>query len=266
MTWTGHRVRAAQLSERYPFAAEVLGCYSALLEVWDTVQPPTVDNLVGWARGDVAPLVLAATEAAGPEKLAVAIQDVPVEAVCAAWLAGENLPPVERYLAIACLYPGLVVLGDEAGRACRDDPAPRDERHCPRCGGQPQLSVRRASGDQLVSGSRQLVCVRCGHTWSFSGSTCPSCGETSGGKRTLYAEHSSGPVVGPHAPAGNTEPATFPHLRIEACAACERYLIDVDLARDIRAVPVVDELAALPLALYAADQGLTKIAPNLMGL
>ena len=60
-------------------------------------------------------------------------------------------------------------------------------------------------------------------------------------------------------------PPLFPHLRIDACAACQRYLIDVDLGRDARAVPEVDELAAIPLALYAADQGLTKITPNLMG-
>ena len=37
------------------------------------------------------------------------------------------------------------------------------------------------------------------------------------------------------------------------------------MARDARAVPEVDELAALPLDLYAADQGLTKVTPNLMG-
>ena len=49
------------------------------------------------------------------------------------------------------------------------------------------------------------------------------------------------------------------------CATCQRYLIDVDLERDPRAVPEVDELAALPLDLYAADQGLTKVTPNLMG-
>ena len=58
---------------------------------------------------------------------------------------------------------------------------------------------------------------------------------------------------------------TFPHLRIDACASCERYLIDVDLGRDARAVPEVDELAALPLDLYATEQGLLKITPNLMG-
>jgi formate dehydrogenase maturation protein FdhE len=57
----------------------------------------------------------------------------------------------------------------------------------------------------------------------------------------------------------------FPHLRIEGCSTCNRYLIDVDLGHDARAVPEVDELAALPLDLYAAERGLTKITPNLMG-
>jgi len=30
-------------------------------------------------------------------------------------------------------------------------------------------------------------------------------------------------------------------------------------------VPEIDELAAVPLALYAADQCLTKVTPTLMG-
>ena len=57
----------------------------------------------------------------------------------------------------------------------------------------------------------------------------------------------------------------FPHVRIEGCHSCRRYLIDVDVGRDARAVPEVDELAALPLDLHAAELGLTKITPNLMG-
>jgi formate dehydrogenase maturation protein FdhE len=55
-------------------------------------------------------------------------------------------------------------------------------------------------------------------------------------------------------------------MRIEACTACSRYLLSVDLTRDPRAVPVVDELAAVPLDLCAADRGLTKVMPNLMGV
>jgi formate dehydrogenase maturation protein FdhE len=40
----------------------------------------------------------------------------------------------------------------------------------------------------------------------------------------------------------------------------------VDLRRDAAAVPVVDELAALPLDLYAKEHGLQKALPNLMGM
>jgi formate dehydrogenase maturation protein FdhE len=61
------------------------------------------------------------------------------------------------------------------------------------------------------------------------------------------------------------EPPVFPHLRIAGCSTCNRYLIEVDLGRDARAVPEVDELTALPLDLYAADEGLAKLTPNLMG-
>jgi formate dehydrogenase maturation protein FdhE len=116
----------------------------------------------------------------------------------------------------------------------------------------------------LVTGGRYLVCARCGRSWSYSASSCPSCGETNGSQRTLYAERQDGPVVGRG--AVESEPAsTFPHLRVEACAACQRYVIDVDSSRDPRAVAEVDELVALPLDLYATEHGLRKITPNIMG-
>ena len=91
------------------------------------------------------------------------------------------------------------------------------------------------------------------------GSACAYCGE---GRRTVYSEHTGGPKVG----RGEAGTATFPHLRIEACEGCRRYLIDVDLGRDPAAVPEVDELVALPLDLYAAEQGFSKITPNVMGV
>jgi FdhE protein len=159
-------------------------------------------------------------------------------------------------------------LDTDAGEACADDPSPRGGRRCPRCGGPPQVSFRSGDGDRLVSGGRHLGCARCGHDWSYSASSCPSCGELSGSQRTVYAERRAGPVVGREPAdddADGTDPPTFPHLRVDACASCQRYLIDVDLGRDGAAVPDVDELAALPLDLYAAEQGLAKITPNLMG-
>jgi FdhE protein len=54
-------------------------------------------------------------------------------------------------------------------------------------------------------------------------------------------------------------------MRIEACNSCRRYLLAIDVARDRMAVPLVDEMAAIPLDLYARDRGYTKTTPNLVG-
>jgi FdhE protein len=279
--WATHRRRAAVLRERYPFAAEVLTFYLVLLDAWEDgwdvarEDRPEPRQLARWAVERVLPRVVKATEAAGPEPLAAAARDLVeagrLEESLAAWLAGAELAPVERYLARASLWAPLVALEADAGAACADDPSPRGDRHCPRCGGPPQLSFRSRAEDRLVSGRRHLVCGRCGQSWSYSGSSCPSCGETSGSRRTVYAERRDGLAVGRDGDdreatdVARADAPTFPHLRIDACASCERYLIDVDLGRDTQAVPEVDELAALPLDLYAAEHGLSKITPNLMG-
>jgi formate dehydrogenase maturation protein FdhE len=42
-------------------------------------------------------------------------------------------------------------------------------------------------------------------------------------------------------------------------------LLNVDLLADPAAVPLVDEMSALPLDLYAREKGFAKITPNLMG-
>ena len=279
--WTGHRQRAQVLRDRHPFAAEMLTVYLALLDVWEDswdlarADPPGPRELAPWAAERVLPRVVKATEATGPEPLAAAsrqlLEEGQLAESLAGWLAGRELPPVERYLARATLRAPIAALDADAGAACADDPAPRDGRHCPRCGGPPQLSYRTDAGDRLVSGSRHLECARCGEHWNYSGSTCPSCGETSGSRRTVYAESRDGPVVGRDSDGSEatdvapSDPPTFPHLRVETCASCERYLIDIDLGRDPGAVPEVDELVALPLDLFATEQGLSKITPNLMG-
>jgi formate dehydrogenase maturation protein FdhE len=62
------------------------------------------------------------------------------------------------------------------------------------------------------------------------------------------------------------EADVLPHLRADGCESCHRYLITVDLRKEPIAVPLVDELAALPLDLYVQARGFTKIVPNLMGI
>ena len=44
------------------------------------------------------------------------------------------------------------------------------------------------------------------------------------------------------------------------------YLKTIDLTKNGLAVPVVDELAAIHLDLWAVDKGYTKLRPNLLAL
>jgi hypothetical protein len=273
--WAPQRRRAEALRARHPFAAEVLALYVALLDIWEEAwdaahkERPEPPALAGWAAERVLPRVAEATAKAGPEPLADATRGLLEAGVTseplAAWLAGDELGPVERYLARATLRGPLQAL--DADAACARDPSPRGGRHCPRCGGPPQLSYRAHSDDGLVSEHRHLTCARCGTGWSYSSSACASCGETKAAQRTIYAERREWPVVGRGDPAAPAQPdgPMFPHVRIEGCDTCKHYLLDVDLGRDARAVPEVDELAALPLDLHAAELGLSKITPNLMG-
>jgi FdhE protein len=160
----------------------------------------------------------------------------------------------------------LEALGGRAGAACAPGGDPADDLLCPCCGARPQLGYLASSGEALVSGRRSLLCSRCGSSWSGSRTVCASCGETDESQLVVYAEHWEGGVHGTGNGSGDgSGRAVFPHLRVAGCATCGSYLIDVDLERDARAVPEVDELAALPLDLYAADRGLTKVTPNLMG-
>jgi len=272
--WAAPRRRAEKLREQHPFADEVLGLYLALLEVWEDAwaaagtelgADASYADIAAWSAERVLPRVVVATAEAGPQALVEHLLGMPTgdvvsaEELLTAWLDGEELPPVERYLARATLRAPLEAVG--AGDARQSGATLPGVRHCPNCGGLPQLSFRDDTGDELAKAARRLQCARCQHAWTFSSSACAGCGESRGGQLTFYAERPPGSEV----VRKIREDATFPHLRIEACGSCNHYLIDVDLGLDPRAVPEVDELAALPLDLYAAEQGLTKITPNMMG-
>ncbi|HEU5277662.1 MAG TPA: formate dehydrogenase accessory protein FdhE [Gaiellaceae bacterium] len=263
--WTLRRRRAEELRARHAFAEELLDLYLALLavqeQVWRTAPAPA--ELVRWAAANVVPAVVEATEVAGPPALREAVGGRDVgEDVLRGWLAGAALDPVDRYVARASLAPALEALGDQAGEACAVAADEEAAATCPRCAGPPQLSVVADTGEALVSGRRSLHCARCASSWDYSRSTCPACGESDEDRLLVYSEQWGGPVS---ANGNGARPPVFPHLRVVGCETCRRYLIEVDMARDGRAVPEVDELVALPLDLYAADQGLTKVTPNLMG-
>lgn len=254
--WPERRRRAEQLRDRHPFAAEVLTLYLALLDVqepaFEAARGLAPEAVAGLAR-ELLPRVLDATVAAGPALLSEAavgrFHSADLDDLIGRWLRGsgnDEQSLVDRYLARAACAPVLEAMEPDAlAVLC---PGERDARHCPRCGGAPQVAFFALSGEDLVTGPRHLVCARCGGDWVFPRMVCAGCGEETGARLPVYSE---------------TE--QFPHLRIDACETCRRYLLAVDLRRDAAAVPVVDELAALPLDLYAGERGLTKVVPNLMG-
>lgn len=251
--------RAEQLRARHPYAAEVLKLYLALLDVQEEVfqavreRPPDDGSISAYVADQVLPGVLEATLAAGPPKLAEAVvgryHSADLEGLVARWLRLGEQPLTDRYLARAATTPVLEALPGEALEAvCPGPPGAASPSRCPRCRGFPQVSYFSLSGEALVSGPRYLVCARCSHAWVHSRMSCTACGETAAGRLPIYSD-------GEH----------LPHLRVEACDTCRRYLLAVDLRKDAAAVPLVDELAAIPLDLFAKERGFSKVVPNLMG-
>jgi formate dehydrogenase maturation protein FdhE len=284
--WTQRRRRSAELAERWPFAAELLTFYTALIEVQESVwgrariDLPKHAEVVSYAGEHTLRHIIDVTTAKGPARLAGLTVDVFHEFDFAwqaqSWLSNAALEPIARYLVRASLGPVLEAIGVTAGGASGET---SDERHCPRCGGLPQLSYFATAGEDLVTPQRFLECERCATSWTYPRMTCAACGETKteflpifGEQGTLQAEI-AGQVIrkhGAHIAESSTQAAAegtprFRHVRIDACRACAHYLLTIDLGRDGAAVPVVDELAAVPLDLYAKEQGMTKIVPNLMG-
>jgi FdhE protein len=123
-----------------------------------------------------------------------------------------------------------------------------NEGQCPFCGGNPQVSFLQTKESGTESGNRDLICATCLSAWEFRRVICANCGEERPDKIGYF-----------HSPE-------FDHIRIEACDSCKHYIKGVDLTRTGLAAPLVDEIYAAPLDLWARERGYTKIELNLVGL
>jgi len=152
----------------------------------------------------------------------------------------QQVGALAQFLARAFLEPYAEFRAAETARA----PLVMTMRLCPLCGARPLLGVLRPEGD---GGKRFLLCSFCSQEWEFRRILCPTCGEEAEGKLPVYVAEQ------------------LPHIRVEACDTCRFYLRTVDLTKDGRAVPLVDDLAAIPLTLWAHEKGYARLQPNLMG-
>ncbi|MBZ5647685.1 MAG: formate dehydrogenase accessory protein FdhE [Acidobacteriia bacterium] len=257
--WDARISRATELIEHYPAAAQLLLFYrnvagfqrtvyeQVLQQAKADVQRPLRGQLNQELLAPFFPELLRLVEEHGPAQL--------VESARALRTAGESkwreklmdhiagLEPasgMDEFFARACVEPYAEHLGSQI--ATRHS---QTAGTCPVCTGKPMLGVLRPEGE---GARRSLVCSFCLTEWDFRRLLCPACGEES--ERNL--------------PVYTTE--GLPHIRVESCDSCRHYLLSVDMSRNGFAVPLVDEIAAAPLDLWAGEKGYQKIAPNLLGL
>jgi formate dehydrogenase accessory protein FdhE len=115
---------------------------------------------------------------------------------------------------------------------------------CPFCGGKPAVGVLRSEGD---GAKKSLICMLCAHEWAFRRIYCPACGEEREPQMAYYSA------------------AEIAHVRVDVCDTCHTYLKSIDLTKTGLAVAVVDELATIPLDLWAREHGYEKLQVNLLG-
>lgn len=147
---------------------------------------------------------------------------------------------VDRSVALAFLQPYAEWLAQT-----RSGMSITHRANCPICSSEPVCAVLR---DQYHGARRGLICSLCMNEWSYPRLRCPSCGEERFGSLPVFT------------------PEAVPHVRIDACETCKLYIKTIDLTKDGRAVPVVDELATASLDLWARSRGYSKIALNVAAL
>jgi FdhE protein len=260
-SWQKRIRRAEHLSVQHPFAAEILGFYVHLahfqegfyqrLQRDSAKQPPAgLSRLPDWPELlSSFPAFLCFVKETGPSRFAeVAHHLRHSSADCASnllnqiWSAAAGPPDTpEQFLAFAFLQPYAELLRSRAALPLEGT----THSLCPFCNRKPAIAVLRPQGD---GARRSLVCGFCLGEWEFRRIVCAGCGEQDQTRLPVYTAEQ------------------FPHLRVECCDACQVYIKAVDLAKNGLADPLVDELAAVPLDLWAREHGYTKLHPNLLGL
>lgn len=259
--------RADYLAGAHPFAQEVLLFYKRIAEFQKNFysrlsathnQSIVPGNLAPQARqelqiGDSLPAFkefLNLVVQHGPAAVAASAQQLS-NATAESWSgllqeywrsrARDDAPNAfEQFVPRAFLQPYAELL---ALRSAETD-LPSGSPRCPLCNSRPLLGVLRQEGD---GGKRFLLCSFCLREWEFRRIFCATCAEETETKLPVYVAEQ------------------FPYIRVEACDTCKYYLRTIDLTKDGNAVPLVDDLAAIPLSLWAEEHGYSRAQPNLLG-
>jgi FdhE protein len=258
-SWERRIRRAGQLAADNGVAAPLLAFYTRLLRSQKTIYDSlNVRRPSGDLDGDIAFLaegrsaLLREVAESGPDLLAAdarALLEADDSTIASLLFAYWLAPSSRQFFAKAILQPYAQWLAD-AGVTPVGRTGPHVSNRCPFCGGVPQLSFLESvsAATSADGGGRRLLCAVCLSTWSFRRVLCPGCGEQDEKKLAYF------------------HTAVLDCVRVDACDSCHHYLKTVDLTRLGLADPLVDEVAAAPLDLWAREHGYEKIELNLVGL
>jgi len=259
-SWDTRLQRADELARKAEATKEILAFYSKLLQ-----SQKEVDEFLRSRRGwlpsgslaedlpvvrDCLATVLRTVELTGPTPLADearSLMSAPSGTVDEMLLDYWRSPSDTQFFAKAFLQPYARWLAESGGHPL-DRTFETTERRCPFCGGMPQVSFLQIREATSESGNRNLVCATCTINWSFRRVACAYCDEERPTRLGYF-----------HTPE-------YDHIRIEACDTCKHYIKGVDLTRLGFAIPLVDEVAAAALDVWAHEHGYMKIELNLVGL
>jgi len=269
--WQRRIVRAEELGAQYTFAAEILRFYVAIArfqenfygELNKSVRRSSAgaDDVASDSEPFARPLqpeltaqfgtFLSVVEQNGPGPLREAArelrnggEDSQFQLLTVFWNGSDagSLPPGPHdFFARAFLQPYAASIRLRSNMRF-NGPTPY---LCPSCKRKPGLGVLRPLGD---GGQRSLICSFCLAEWEFRRIVCPGCGEENHAKLPVYTAEE------------------LQHVRVEACDSCRSYIKTVDMTKSGRAEPIVDEMASIPLDLWAQKQGYTKLQSNLLQL
>jgi FdhE protein len=226
MSWQRRIERAQELAKESPVLPELLDFYQQIARFQSTVAE-------GPAPANLEAL-LALVRRTAPDLMAQAARP---------GITWDDL--LRSADPMHAFFARVLLQADAAARARRSPAATGVQPRCPFCAEKPVAAVLRPEGD---GGKRFLLCGLCFTEWEYRRLLCPNCGEEDKDKLPVYTAEE------------------FPHIRVESCDTCRVYLKAIDLTRNGRAVPEVDELASVVLDLWAAEHGYTKLQPNLFGM
>ena len=275
--WQQRIRRAEQLGAQHPFAAEILAFYihearfqqdfyrrlesasapavspkkerasqplPGQQDAGATISgPPELPELLASFPG-----FLALVENQAPARLAQVAHDLShsppthwSDLLNNCWSIPDSPADLEEFLALAFLQPYAEFVRSRVPLQLEG----YTHALCPFCSRKPALGVLRQQGD---GARRSLLCGFCLCEWEFRRIVCPNCDEKDHAKLPVYTA------------------AEFPYIRVECCDSCHTYIKSIDLSKNGLADPLVDEIASVPLDLWAEEHGYAKLCPNLLGM